>query len=139
MRTGTPYRERGIGIGSTKIKIVLLLLGAVAWTIGIHAQTGGARYTGTVVDPAGRAVAGAQVDLVSATGARSAGTSGSDGGFDLALPAWGVYLVRVEAAGFAEITRTQNLSAVDTSTVLRLERVKTVAEEVVVSADAGEI
>ncbi|MGC1462632.1 MAG: TonB-dependent receptor [Terracidiphilus sp.] len=138
MRAGAPFSERSCGNGSTNPGIVLLLLGAVVWAIGAQAQAG-AHFTGAVVDPAGRRVAGARVELRSSVGARLAGSSGIDGEFDLALPEWGVYSVRVEAAGFAAIMRTLDLSAVTASATLRLEQVKTVAEEVVVSADVGEI
>jgi len=110
------------------------LAGALA-----EAQTDGVRICGTVLDPAGRPVAGARLEFDFASGALQKGATGSDGSFTIALPAWGVYAVRVEAAGFAPVTRQVQLSADAASLALRLERVAAAAEEVVVNGDVSEI
>jgi hypothetical protein len=110
------------------------LAGALA-----EAQTDGVRICGTVLDPAGRPMAGARLEFDFASGALQKGATGSDGSFTIALPAWGVYAVRVEAAGFAPVTRQVQLSADAASLALRLERVAAAAEEVVVNGDVSEI
>jgi hypothetical protein len=103
------------------------------------AQTGAARVNGTVLDPAVHPLAGARVELDSASGAHLTGTTAGDGGFTIALPAWGAYTVRVEAAGFAPITRKLDLNAANASLQLRLEHLAGAVEEVVVSADVGDV
>ena len=123
---------------STKLGIVLLLLFALAGALA-EAQTDGVRICGTVLDPAGRPMAGARLEFDFASGALQKGATGSDGSFTIALPAWGVYAVRVEAAGFAPVTRQVQLSADAASLALRLERVAAAAEEVVVNGDVSEI
>ncbi len=124
---------------STKIIIVAFVLFIPAFGLSLAAQTGTARVSGTVFDPAGRPLAGARVEFDSASGARAAGTSGADGGFAIVLPVWGVYTVRVEAAGFAPLMRRLDLRVAAPSLTLRLEQVTAVAEEVVVHGDVSEI
>ena len=96
--------------GSTKSRIVIPMLFALACTLAA-AQTGTARITGTVLDPAGRPVAGAHIELDSASGAPITATTGAEGEFTVALSAWGDYTARVQAQGFAPVTRKLQLSA----------------------------
>jgi hypothetical protein len=103
------------------------------------AQTGSVQVSGSVLDPSGRYVAGAHVEVDSASGTRLAATSGGDGGFAIDLPGAGEYTVRVEAAGFGAITRKLRLNAGSASMMLRLDRVSAASEEIVVSADVSEI
>jgi len=83
--------------GTTSLAAIVLC----AWLgAGIAAgQSGPASVSGTVLDPAGRLVAGARIRLDSASGARLTGTSLPSGEFTIGLPAWGIYTVRVEADG----------------------------------------
>jgi hypothetical protein len=122
---------------STKIKIVALLLGIFSGMAAV-AQSGGT-CSGTVLDPAGRPVAGARVELDSRTGARLMGTTGNDGSFKMDLPGWGAYTVRVAAKGFSPIAREADLTAATTELKLRLEEVAGAAEEVIVSANVSDI
>jgi hypothetical protein len=119
------------------------MLTALTGGLALVAQSGTARVGGTVLDPAGRPVAGARIEFDSASGARLTTTTGSDGGFAITLPAWGAYTVRVEAAGFAVVTRKIDLSAATSSLgaslTLRLEQVAAAAEEVIVSADVSDV
>jgi len=122
---------------STKSKIVALLLGAFSGMAAM-AQSG-ASCSGTVLDPAGRPVAGARVEMDSRSGVRLLATSGSDGGFKMDLPEWGAYTVRVAAKGFSSIAREADLSAATTELKLRLEEVAGAAEEVIVLANVSDI
>src|ERR1700685_4241119 len=88
------------------LAIAFLLIGTFASTFAAAAESGVGRTTGTVLDPSGLPLAGANVKLDSASGARLIGTTGSDGGFTIALPTWGAYTVRVEAMGFLPVMRT---------------------------------
>ncbi len=123
---------------STKIKIVILALAAYFCAVAA-AQTGAPRICGTVLDPAGRPVAGARVEMESASGARLAVSTGGDGDFSLLVPAWGAYTVRVEAGGFAPVTHQLALSATTASLQLRMERIAASAEQVVVTAAVSEV
>jgi hypothetical protein len=92
-----------------------------------------------VLDPDGRPVAGTHVKLDSASGAHLVGTTGSDGGFAIALPAWGTFTVHVDAEGFAPLTLNVDLNATRASMALRLERVADATEEVIVTGDVSEV
>jgi hypothetical protein len=128
-----------MGTGSTILKIVLLAYFVLVFSLAAAAQTSVLRVSGTVLDPSGRPVVGARVELDSTTGARLKATSNSDGGFTTTLPAWGVYTVRVEVTGFAAVTRKIDLSAATANLTLRLERVAGAAEEVIVTGDVSEV
>ena len=117
---------------------IILCLGIFASAMA-GAQTDAIRISGSVLDPAGRSVAGAHVEADSSSGARLTAVTGSDGGFAIHLPAWGAYTLEVDAAGFAALTRKMQLSAASTSLTLRLDKVSAANEEVVVTADVSQI
>jgi hypothetical protein len=121
------------------LAIAFLLIGTFASTFAAAAESGVGRTTGTVLDPSGLPLAGANVKLDSASGARLIGTTGSDGGFTIALPTWGAYTVRVEAMGFLPVMRTVDLSAAAASLTLRLERLAGAADEVVVTGEVSDV
>ncbi|HEY1257400.1 MAG TPA: carboxypeptidase-like regulatory domain-containing protein, partial [Terracidiphilus sp.] len=109
------------------------------FSIAAAAQNGAKTVSGTVLDPAGRPVVGAAVELNSTSGAQRKCTTGSGGGFAALLPEWGLYTVRVHHPGFAPVTQKIELNAETAFVVLRLERVAAVTEEVVVNGGADEI
>jgi hypothetical protein len=119
-------------------RVIAVLLSFFAGGM-VVAQTVAARLSGSVLDPSGRSVAGAHVEADSSSGAHLTAITGSDGGFAIELPAWGVYTVRVEAAGFATLTRKAQLSAESASLTLRLDKVSAVSEEVFVTGDLSKI
>ena len=88
-------------------------------------------------------MAAARVTLDSAAGAHEAVTTGGDGKFTVTLPLPGDWTAHVEAAGFAAITQTLRLnspaSEQPATLTLRLEKVASAAEEVVVTADLSEV
>lgn len=124
--------------GSTKIKFALLALTALACAAA-EAQSVAPRIQGSVLDPAGRPVANARVAIETANGVRLACTTGNDGDFSIALPEWGAYTVRVKAQGFAPEVRRLELSPMSGPAQLRLERIDPAVEQIVVSADLGEL
>ena len=126
-------------VGLWTLAIAILVIAAFACTLAAVAQNAIGHATGIVLDPDGRPVAGAHVKLDSASGVRLIGITGSDGGFTIALPAWGDYTVRVEAEGFASLTLNVDLNATTANMALRLERVAEATEEVIVSGDVSEI
>jgi Carboxypeptidase regulatory-like domain len=124
--------------GSTKIKYVLPAVASLVCALA-EAQIAAPRISGTVLDPVGKPLAGAHVELDSVSGTRLKAATGADGGFTLLLPAWGGYTARVVAMGFAPVTRKLDLSAAAPNLTLRLEQVATTAEQVIVTADLSEV
>ena len=98
-------------MSSTKLNFVLLSLLISALVQALAAQSGAARVSGSVLDPAARPIAGARIELDSASGTHQTAVSGSGGEYSVRLPAWGAYTVRVEAAGFAAVTQQFDLNA----------------------------
>jgi hypothetical protein len=121
------------------VSIAILLVATIACTLAAVAQNAIGHVTGIVLDPAGRPLAGANINLHSASGARLIGTTASDGGFSITLPTWGTYTVRVDAARFAPLTVHVELTVATASMVLRLERVAGATEEVIVSGDVSNV
>ena len=131
---------------STNLKIVLLFAMALAACV-VNAQPAGVHVTGTVLDPGGHPVAAANVKFASASGVQPAAITGetsststsADGSFALDLPFWGAFTIRVEADGFAPISRKLTLSQNAAILTLRMEKVSTATEEVLVTADVSRI
>jgi hypothetical protein len=121
------------------LAITFLLIATSAGTMAASAQVSECRTIGAVLDPAGRPLPGANVQLESASGPRLTGATGNDGVFTIELPTWGAYTVRVQAVGFAPLTRNIDLSAATASMTLRLERVTGAVDEVVVTGDVSDV
>src|SRR5258708_37256277 len=74
----------------------------VVLSIAVSAQLPTSTLNGTVTDPQGASVAGAQVLITrNATGLSKGTATGGDGGFAVADLTPGDYAVRVSASGFA--------------------------------------
>jgi hypothetical protein len=123
---------------STKRRIVSFLLSGFV-SILAAAQTGPVRISGSVLDPAGQYIAGAHVEVDSATGLRLEATTGGDGGFNLSLPTGGSYTVQVEFAGFVTLTRKLQLHAKRTNLSLQLDRVSAASEQIIVNGDVSRV
>ena len=97
--------------GRGSMWLVALLLFSVSSSGITWAQAGMGRITGSVLDPSGFSVAGAKIEIDSASGARLIATTDKEGSFSVAVPANGTYSVRVEAAGFVAVAHcVQNKS-----------------------------
>ena len=104
-------------------------------------QTGTSAVRGTIVDPQGQVVSGANVTLTNTETNATRNQSTSDSGifvFELVPP--GTYRVDVEAAGFkkAIVTNIQALVAKPTEMNVQLE-IGAVTETVTVAATGGEV
>ena len=125
--------------GWSSVFRVILGIGLLLRVPLTPAQTLPGQISGTVLDPLGQSVAGAQVSADSASGSKATAITGRDGNFSLALPAPGIYTVHVEAAGFTPMARTLRLSFGSTDLVLRFEKISTESQEVVISEDVSQI
>ena len=128
---------------STKLRLIIPLLAILGWAWSIAAQSGELHISGTVLDPGGRPVAGAQVEFAATSTMPTATTTESDGGFSTTLPRSGAFTVRVEAVGFAPVTRAMQLTASTAAPsenlTLRLQKIASTTEEVFVAGDIGEV
>jgi hypothetical protein len=82
-------------------RAALLIIFCVLFAVGAQAQTFRGAINGAVTDPAGAAVAGAQVKILEiATGVEHSGLTTSDGEFSFQDLPLGYYKVTVTATGF---------------------------------------
>src|SRR5664279_3783115 len=124
------------GLILTKIVVAIVLFGLVA--LNANAQTFRGAINGTVTDPSGAVVAGAQVKaLETATGIEHSTVSTTDGQFSFQDLALGIYKVTVTANGFPpyavdkiEVVAGQNYTI---NVKLKLETQATTVE---IAADA---
>jgi Carboxypeptidase regulatory-like domain len=121
------------------LAIIFILIAFLASAMGAVAQVSSSLITGIVLDPAARPVSGARIQFDSASGTRLTVSTGIDGGFTIALPTWGAFTVRVEAHGFAPITRTLDLNPANAIVQLRLTQISTISQEVIVTADLNRV
>ena len=117
----------------------LLLTASLLGVKIASAQPGAGWISGSVLDPSGLPVIGARVEIDSAQGARLTAATGSEGTFSVHLASSGVYTVRVEALGFASVLRTMQLEGGPANLMLRLKKVTTANQDVVVSTDVSRI
>lgn len=97
----------------SRISYVCLLAAALWFRSPVFAQTTTGSISGTVLDPTGLAVAGANVTLtVTATGVQRKQVTSMSGDFVFNAVEPGVYQLAVESAGFKQVQRTNiNLTA----------------------------
>lgn len=92
------------------------------------------RITGTVLDPSGRPIPAAHLDFIAPSSHLAAATT-AEGTFAIVLPTRRVWTIRVEAFGFAPITRTVPSGA--TTLTLQFERPAATVQNVIVTAGAS--
>ncbi len=90
-----------------------------------------------MLDPTRLALAGARVEFDLASGQQFNTTTDATGHFSLQLPISAAYTARVTAVGFAALSRPLVLREAGMDLTLRLERVASVSEAVVVSGSIG--
>lgn len=107
----------------------------LTWTTSAHAQVSTAAIHGTVLDPTGAAVPGAQIVATqSETNFTSTAVSGSNGTYDLNTLPVGSYVVKISKPGFAGYEETGLVLEVgQTATVVASLRVGVATEQVQVS------
>src|SRR5271157_3738611 len=92
--------------------------------------------TGRVVDPQGKALPGASVQLLDHAHIAAHAITGPDGQFEFKLKAAGEFVLKVNAAGFRVVSRTITVRAGSNEPVeIRLSQVAARSETVTVTAD----
>ncbi|MBC7932641.1 MAG: carboxypeptidase regulatory-like domain-containing protein [Rubrivivax sp.] len=122
---------------------------AILWTLVVilfitpaaFAQTGTSAVSGTVTDPQGNAVAGANITLSNEENSFTRTQTSSDSGaytFNAVPP--GTYSVEVSAPGFKKATVTNVRALVDKPTDVKVAlEIGALTESVTISASAGEV
>ena len=121
----------------------LLLAGVVSAFLlcaSIWAQAT-SQITGTVRDPSGAAIPGAEVKATqTATGVVRTATSGADGGYVLPNLPLGPYMVEVTKDGFTKAVQTGIVLQVDSNPTVDVSlKVGAVSEQVIVEAAAAQV
>ncbi len=112
------FRGSGVSVACRMagFSMLLLGLGTSAW-----AQAGRGSVSGTITDPSGALVPGADVKLVAtATGVTQDATSGGSGLYNFVSLNPGQYEVDVRHSGFATVVRKDVVVTVDQTTVVNV-------------------
>jgi hypothetical protein len=93
-------------------------------------------FTGRILDPHGKALPRASVQLLDHEQTMAGTTSGPDGQFEFRLKAAGEFVLKVSAEGFREVSRTIVAQAGSNEpVVIRLDQIASRSETVTVTAD----
>src|SRR5260370_14207892 len=110
---------------SLNFRTILVLGGALLFMLGassvVQAQVGTASVRGTVMDPSGSAIAGAEVTILNGdTGFSRSMKSGGDGEYNFPDLPLGTYRIRVSHSGFKGSEQTRIALHVNDSLVLNV-------------------
>ena len=97
--------RRGMAEATTHVLLALLCLGL---SLPLSAQE--IALTGRVVDPDGKALPQATVQLIDRDRVVGRATTGLDGLFQIVMPSAGQFVIRVEASGFRQVEQPVNLA-----------------------------
>src|SRR5215211_7234736 len=90
-----------------KIRVLLVSVAIFLFSVTASAQTSRGTVTGTVTDPNGAVIAGAEVTLISVqTKLSRTTTSNSEGIYRLEAVDSGTYSVKITAVGFGDVEQT---------------------------------
>ncbi len=123
---------------NTKSNTVITILIMLVFSAGAFAQTSKGFVVGTIVDPAGAAIVGANVRITNAsTGVSRESVSTADGSFRFDAVEPGTYKIEITQSGFKTVTR-ENLVVVAAQTSTALFQLEVGAPSEVVSVTAGD-
>jgi hypothetical protein len=124
---------------SLKAVTIALLLLTVAWAYPAYAQSDRGTLTGTVTDPTGAVVEGAQITVTSIeTGEERQATTSAEGNYTVPQLSANTYRVTVEAAGFKTATIEDVKIAVQVTRTADVQlEVGAAGETVTVTAEAS--
>jgi hypothetical protein len=124
-----------------KGRIVFVLVNLFVLCVGVsYAQTGTSTVNGTITDPQGNVIAGANVTLTNAEKGFSRTLVSSDNGtFTFSTIQPGVYRLEIEASNFKKFVQTELRALVDTPTdVSAVLEIGSVSETVTVTGGTAE-
>ncbi len=115
------------------------ILAALLFLVSVQSHAAEMRVTGRVIDPQGRPVPGARLQLTQRhPGTTHQTTADDQGRFEFEVTSVGEYMVKANADGFQQVTKALRISSGSASLDIRLEKITSRAESVTVTANIDE-
>ena len=124
---------------ATSLSLLAAILLAAVLSSTVIAQSATGTISGTVKDSAGAAIGGAAVSLVRAHAILRSTVTDSDGKFSFDTVAPGSYAVVITRSGFGSFSNAVQVSPGNTKEVNANLEVNSLSEQVVVTAEAGQV
>jgi len=118
------------------------ILATLLFLVSVQSHAADIRVTGRVIDPQGRPVPGARLQLTprqpGTTHQTAQTTTDDEGRFEFEVTSVGEYLVKANADGFQQVTKALRISSGSASLDIHLEKITSRAESVIVTANIDE-
>jgi len=118
------------------------ILATLLFLVSVQSHAADIRVTGRVVDPQGRPVPGARLQITQrqpgTTHQTARTTTDDEGRFEFEVTSVGEYLVKASADGFQQVTKALRISSGSASLDIHLEKITSRAESVTVTANIDE-
>ena len=118
------------------------ILATLLFLVSVQSHAADIRVTGRVIDPQGRPVPGARLQLTprqpGTTHQTAQTTTDDEGRFEFEVTSVGEYLVKANADGFQQVTKALRISSGSASFDIHLEKITSRAESVTVTANIDE-
>jgi hypothetical protein len=115
------------------------ILATLLFLVSVQSHAADIRVTGRVIDPQGRPVPGARLQLTPRQpGTTHQTTTDDEGRFEFEVTAVGEYLVKASADGFQQVTKALRIGSGSASLDIHLEKITSRAESVTVTANIDE-
>ena len=118
------------------------ILATLLFLVSVQSHAADIRVTGRVIDPQGRPVPRARMQLTprqpGTTHQTAQTTTDDEGRFEFEVTSVGEYLVKANADGFQQVTKVLRISSGSASLDIHLEKITSRAESVIVTANIDE-
>lgn len=118
------------------------ILATLLFLVSVQSHAADIRVTGRVIDPQGRPVPRARMQLtprqLGTTHQTAQTTTDDEGRFEFEVTSVGEYLVKANADGFQQVTKALRISSGSASLDIHLEKITSRAESVIVTANIDE-
>ena len=115
------------------------ILATLLFLVSVQSHAADIRVTGRVIDPQGRPVPGARLQLTPRQpGTTHQTTTDDEGHFEFEVTSVGEYLVKASADGFQQVTKALRIGSGSASLDIHLEKITSRAESVTVTANIDE-
>ena len=116
-----------------------IILATLLFLVSVQSHAADIRVTGRVIDPQGRPVPGARLQLTPRQpGTTHQTTTDDEGHFEFEVTSVGEYLVKASADGFQQVTKALRIGSGSASLDIHLEKITSRAESVTVTANIDE-